>query len=409
MEGNRHINPIQGTTPFIVNKIRETFGLDEYPFSEMEDDILLLAFTPICQEDSIEYPIFTQKYRTCDHQTLEFYGDRILYGIIADIMYDFFEFTMTPQFYTSLNILITGNRLLTDLMMEKGGCELVRSKRYYIEERGKTFHNPCADTLEALIGAMYSHFRSKKTPYNSHIKNWLLKNTVLPYVLRSYLNDFGFTNKQVYVVNNRIKLMKEWIKDRTKVKENIIANKRYLSETNFINTLDRLDKDLKVTEQDFAFTGFIVDPTTSIIEIFSYLKWDYEGPMWNRIDGTFYIEGSPNGIRNTIGIGRDKQNAVASTISFLFGRGYIVPMQKVDLYYTSKRQLSPKKGSPKLVSTKPINSRQTSSKTTNVRQNSPKPPNINFPVLPTTFATRSTPQPINVPTYQQPNTFIQRY
>ena len=117
MEGNRHINPIQGTTPFIVNKIRETFGLDEYPFSEMEDDILLLAFTPICQEDSIEYPIFTQKYRTCDHQTLEFYGDRILYGIIADIMYDFFEFTMTPQFYTSLNILITGNRLLTDLMM----------------------------------------------------------------------------------------------------------------------------------------------------------------------------------------------------------------------------------------------------------------------------------------------------
>ena len=70
----------------------------------------------------------------------EFYGDRILYGIIASLLYDFFGLSKSPQFYTLLISDITSNRLLTDLMLNKKACEFVRSGQYTIIDQ-KRFHN----------------------------------------------------------------------------------------------------------------------------------------------------------------------------------------------------------------------------------------------------------------------------
>lgn len=132
---------------------------------------------------------------------------------------------MTPHFYSVLNRDLTKNRLLTDLMINKNACNLVRSNfNYRIGVRKGQFHNICADSFEALIGAIFVHLKTRRLDYMLYIKNWLLKNTELPFVLKKHLNDMGYENKTVYIVNNRKYLLDEWIQQYEMLKNQLIMN-----------------------------------------------------------------------------------------------------------------------------------------------------------------------------------------
>lgn len=60
----------------IIFGIRSKFNLN--------DDLLLIAFTPKCIAPK-------NKYGICDHQSLEFYGDKIFYSLIMSLLYDFLD------------------------------------------------------------------------------------------------------------------------------------------------------------------------------------------------------------------------------------------------------------------------------------------------------------------------------
>ena len=284
----------------IISEIRDKFNLDEDPFNSIDDQLLLLAFTPYCKT-------INNKYGICDHQSLEFYGDKIFYSVIMSLLYDFFGLKQTPQFYNDLTSQLTNNRILTDLMINKSACELVRSDNYTINKTQKKFHNKCADSLEALFGVMYVNFRTKRVDYTGIIKHWLLKNTKFPFIIKKFLNNKGYKDIPVYVVNDRKKLMDEWIK----YPEHKI--------------------DLK--ELDFAYSGIIFNSTDSIEHIFKLLNWDYN-PIF---DGTTYkIYGKPNGIDQIIGIGNTIENTIKNSIFLMQKRGFIVPMQNIETPFSDE-------------------------------------------------------------------------
>lgn len=328
----RTIIPLNLEYNDLVSLIRKVFGLNEDPYENMDSYIILLAFVPKCNFTPDLLNEFNNRYGTCDHQTLEFYGDRILYGVIANIIYDFFGLTMNPHFYTTLNSILTKNRLLTDIMIDKQACELVRSRPYSIRE-GAKFHNICADSFEALIGAIFIHLKTIRLDYMTHIKNWLLKNTGLPYVLKQYLNDVGFSDKTVYVINDRDKLRTQWIHGYETLQDNLIARKSLIDTNTYEYLISAYSKSKDVTINDFAFTGIIINPNTSLDKMFDHLKWPYFGPVQN--DNGYIIEGIPGGIPTVIGSGSSPQEAIENAINYLFSRGHLVPMKNISLQYST--------------------------------------------------------------------------
>ena len=110
---------------------------------------------------------------------------------------DLFGLRTTPRFLTETTNFITGNRSLTDLMINKNACQFIRSPPFNITEAGK-FHNKCADSLEALIGVLFFHLKSITYSYVFIIKDWLLKNTRLAFLLRQYLIHNGTKYPYVY-------------------------------------------------------------------------------------------------------------------------------------------------------------------------------------------------------------------
>src|SRR5438552_486181 len=119
----------------LIKQIRSLFGLNESPFDTLDNDFILLAFIPACISNNYNLNQATlvrlkKKYGVCDHQMLEFYGDRVFYDVLAIILYDLFGLNNTPSFLTALNNYLASNRLLADLMLNKDACKYVRSLNY---------------------------------------------------------------------------------------------------------------------------------------------------------------------------------------------------------------------------------------------------------------------------------------
>lgn len=332
MSNSRQIVPLIAKDDDIIYLIRNVFGFTEYPYEDMDSDMILLAFTPKCQFNLESSSRLKDKYGTCDHQILELYGDRILYGVIANILYELFGLTMTPHFYTTLNSILTKNRFLTDIMIDKQACELVRSQQYVIKE-GLKFHNQCADSFEALIGAIFIHLKTKRVDYMTQIKNWLLKNTGLPYVLKQYLNENGFSEKIVYVVNDRETLRRNWIKGYELLKSELVNQRSSINNETYQYLINAYSTLQNVTIDDFSFTGIIINDNTFLSKIFEYLQWPYSGPILT--DNGYIIEGIPNGISTVIGTGESADEAIDSAGNYLLLRGYIVPMKTISLEYST--------------------------------------------------------------------------
>lgn len=113
-----------------------------------------------------------------------------------------------------------------------------------------------------------------------YIKNWLLKNTGLPFVLKKYLNDMGLGNKTVYVVNDRKDLLNKWIKSYDILKPDLINNQPSYEPSLFNEIIKYYSTAQHVSGNDFSYTGIIINPGTSIDEIFSLLHWPYEEPVF---------------------------------------------------------------------------------------------------------------------------------
>lgn len=127
-----------------VGEIRKIFKLTDPFWSQMPDDLLLLAFsrTPV----KGKYTTLMKKYGTVTHQSLEFYGDKVMTLLVNGITLEDFDFDNVPyhNIYTSL----TTNKFITNMMVSMGVCKTL-SLSYW----GK--HNACGDSFEALLGALY--------------------------------------------------------------------------------------------------------------------------------------------------------------------------------------------------------------------------------------------------------------
>lgn len=308
----------------LVNQIRSTFNLTEAPFDNIDDALLLLAFIPQCKfPNKYVVPGTPQRlkaaYQTCDNQSLEFYGDRILYAVVASYVYEVFGLDNSKDFLTQLVSSLTNNRFLTDLMLNKNACGFIRSVSYEIRDQ-KEFNKLCANAFEALIGAFFIHFQSQRLDIISTIKNWLLKNTDLPMFLASYLISIGSHLEGVYKINDRKALFEENLKDW----------EEKLSTSPLPDLYFRANPRPELS--DFPNKSIIVTERTPVDQIFNQLGWKYALQYDNEM-GTFIIYGGSRGDME-IGAGASKEIATMLAKDFLLSRGYITFLEEPDRYFT---------------------------------------------------------------------------
>lgn len=156
------VSTIRAEDAEIVRLIRAQFMLEGTgPLSQIDDNLLLLAFSPNMKALSRSTANYiTTTYHVSSHQSLEFFGDRILYSLVARAIIETYGLRITPGHATQLTHFMTSNQNLTNFMQGRGSCELVRV-RGTVDTATK--HNPCVDSLEALIGALYYHLLSQAT------------------------------------------------------------------------------------------------------------------------------------------------------------------------------------------------------------------------------------------------------
>jgi hypothetical protein len=182
-----NIHTWKGPDEVFILEVRETFNLNSAPWDTMDNDLVHLAFIPNCSViDGLLRERLMQKYGTCDHQSLEVYGDITLYTVVSQIIFDHVGLAESAGFITRLKAKMTTNRLFTDFMINKNGCRFVRITDYQIRDRSGGIHNVCADSFESLIGAMFIHaYKNLKVDAYKAIRQWFERNTEI----LSYLYD----------------------------------------------------------------------------------------------------------------------------------------------------------------------------------------------------------------------------
>nr|WIL02735.1 RNAse III [Cedratvirus borely] len=318
----------------IIRDIRESFGLNQYPFQDMDDNLILLAFIPKCGGSMISrntQRIIQNTYGTCNFETLEFYGDRILYDVMTGIFYGIFGLTNTPQFLTNLMSYMTRNRTLTDIMLNKGACKYLRTRTYTIRE-DRSFHNICADAFEALIGALFVHLNQLGLNHVAYITEWLLKNTETSFLLRQYLNSVGMDNTLVYNAVDREGLINRINSYREEDLQRLEKLRPELGEELYFNILSALEEEL-VSEEDFAPFSIIVDVDEPLYHIYDKLEWTYSAPEYDDVFERYFIHGYPAGKEKIIGVGKTEAETIEDARNYLLHMGYIVNMKNPKRYF----------------------------------------------------------------------------
>ena len=88
-------------------------------------------------------------------QTLEFYGDKVLYMIVGQVYMDFLGLNSSPHELTQLTAEMTKNVFLTSLSRNVGVCDLFPNTSGALNT-----HNVCSDSTEAIIGAVFYQYRA---------------------------------------------------------------------------------------------------------------------------------------------------------------------------------------------------------------------------------------------------------
>lgn len=180
-----------------VRGVRKIFGLYVPPFNAMDDDLLLLAFTPRCNKETKNR--LKTKYGVCNQQTLEFYGDKIINAIIAILVYSIVGLESTPCYLTQVVGHLVSNRFFTRVMMISGACSYVRGESYVAE--GK---NPCGDTLEALMGALFVYLSNTgRVDYMAILTGWMIDSMGVYQLIDDYLRKGGYSEAVSYCKRQR--------------------------------------------------------------------------------------------------------------------------------------------------------------------------------------------------------------
>lgn len=265
-----------------VNMTRDVFNLNVYPWITIDDDLLKLAFTPVCVDDR-----FKREYGTCNHQSLETYGDQIIYMVILDIAHDYLGLSVRQGLLTIIKQRLGTNKLFTDIMLSKNACNLIRANNVRINREK---HNVCADSFESLIGAMFVHCKKENLDYIKYIKIWIINNTNIPQLLsqigRIYINKETDIQSLHSTISNR-------------------PHDEYYEDVD--QYVDRI----------VPYKSIIVNNRDTLKSMYDRLGWVYRNPIRNNDIFYMYQDDIP------IGFGNTTEEAIESAIDYLDYTGYI--------------------------------------------------------------------------------------
>lgn len=324
-----------------INDLKQKLGFFVEPLQSIDDRLLLLAFSPICDSAHNLIPTLQRRqiqlqYGVCDHQSLEFYGDKVLSSIILDIIYETIGLDMTPQMLTNLFNYLTGNRILTDLMINKQLCSFVRMSNYTIYSKdSQKFHNRCADTLEAIIGALYIYLNRERLNYREIIKNWLLQNTDLAFYMFDYLNNIQ--PNRVYTISDKRELIQRVTNKNSQLIQNLEDLRPDLGEElyqSLYRDLIELTKNNTSELSDFATHTLIISPNESLSSIYNKLTWKYQPAIYDNDLQLYYMTGFPNNRAKIIGTGETKDEAESDALNYLILMGYIIIAKNIPRFFT---------------------------------------------------------------------------
>lgn len=296
-------------TDFNIKNLRDIFGLNEGYFLDMPDELVYLAFTP----DNRDYKR-KNLYDAKNHQSLEFYGDKILYNIICNILSDIFSLSIDAKFLTDITSYLSKNLTLTNLMLSHNACSYVNHSSYNIKKTGK-IHNICADSFEALIGALNYYLKQNKLDSIEILTDWILKWTNFGFYMRRYM-DNAYTIeglKDYYIVCGNIKsiLKQNW----DDYYNNMLKNTKNSSLISYYKNMLKIDK--------FPEYRLLISlkNKSNINYIYSALGFDYD-PI--SLNDELYVCVGPEGTETSeIAYGNTYEQVVENAVNYLILAGYI--------------------------------------------------------------------------------------
>lgn len=165
---------------FTIEEVRNALHLSNGIWRDFPDELVKLAFK---QKD---YPNIKDELSIDNRELYEFFGDAVLQLLSSRILLDTEQGPeLTPQTATNSRSLLIKNSTLQCLFNMKGLCHKGR------------FHH-CADSFEALVGAMYWWlYRNNNKDPLTLVEDWL--DDVFAYksvaeFVTSNLNDYGRIN-----------------------------------------------------------------------------------------------------------------------------------------------------------------------------------------------------------------------
>lgn len=315
-----------------IKYIKNILGLNEPPFDNIDNDLILLAMIPTSGEGSRlisknKIRILRNKFGTDNHQTLEFYGDKIFYAVIGDILLENIGLDSTPKILSDISFRLASNRFFTDIMLDKGLCHYLISQNYTINDKSGPFHNKCADTLEAFLGAMFYHLKKQNLDVIKYIKSWFVKNTKLYSFI---LSEIAGKKYKLYVDSQDTRESDLYREKLLSYAEDLRED---LGEELYNETIADLNKDI-FDENERPRKSLVVTPYENIVDIYSKLNWKYNYPVYNPEIGFFEMIGYP-GYYNTpivIGYGNTQMQAEIDARDYLIRTGTI---SEVSPFYTT--------------------------------------------------------------------------
>lgn len=127
--------------------------MDKGWFNNVPRDLLYLALNRTVPETLAEE--FLHKYGTLTHQSLEFFGDRILSTIAGTIVFQLEGLKISPHKATRFYSDLTSNLALLEISIREKFCQSLIESVECKYTRPTEKHNICSDSFEAVIGACY--------------------------------------------------------------------------------------------------------------------------------------------------------------------------------------------------------------------------------------------------------------
>lgn len=171
-----YTGPTKSVTLDNIRKAIRALRIPEF-FPDYEEPLFVAALTPLGR---IHFGLlmYLKHHFINDngnYETMEYYGDLVLYTYVLETQRQYYGRHSRPDLRKSMHdgkVQATSNQNLRKLSHKYGVCTDV----YGIKEADKIKpHNPCADLMEALPGAMYLQYGPEGLPT---IFQWL--DTVYP-------------------------------------------------------------------------------------------------------------------------------------------------------------------------------------------------------------------------------------